>query len=213
MDPQQVDRRNHAQRTWPKQVREVYWKPFNKGRAQLYNDWVVRSGEKIKQIAEERNLPGFDTSGFVPLPDWWPCKAYEAQDGYDLQAIYYRVPWHSFSMTYANPWLDEISRGELYSYYICINSATAASKEIADEDLIRVVSTHGDSVEGRARLTQGIHPEVIAIANNGGHWARGMPFAKGKGVFFNQLLPMDLEHMDLVSLTIDSDARVRIDKI
>lgn len=205
--------RQHGVITWPKQVEEVYWKPFTKARAQLYNDWVVRSGEKIKQIAKERDLPDLDTSGFVPLPDWWPCTAYKAQPGFDLQAIYYRVPWHTFSMTYANPWLDEVSRGELYSYYICINSQTAGSKGIADEDLVRVVSTGGDSVEGRARLTQGIHPEVIAIANNGGHWAHGMPFAKGKGVFFNQLLPMDLEHMDLVSLTMDSDARVRIETI
>jgi hypothetical protein len=67
-------------------------------------------------------------------------------------------------------------------------------------------------VRGRARLSEGVHPEVVAIANNGGHWARGMPVARGQGVFFNALLTFDLEHMDLVSLTIDCDARVRVYK-
>lgn len=205
--------RKHGVLTWPKQVEEVYWKPFSVGRAQIYNEWVVRSGEKIKQIAEERSLPGIKTDGFVPLPDWWPCRAFDQRPGYDMQAIYYRVPWHSFSQTYSTPWLDEISQGEQYSYFICINTQTAATKGLNDNDLVRIVSADGGNVEGRLRLTQGVHPGVLAIANNGGHWAHGLPFAKGKGVFFNQLLPMDLEHMDLVSLTMDCDARVRIEKV
>ena len=203
----------HGVLTWPKDVKEVYWKPFSHGRAQLYNEWVLRSGEKIRQIAEERSMPGMDTSGFVPLPDWWPCSAFEDRPGYDMQAIYYRVPWHSFSQTYANPWLDEISQAELYSYFICINAETARAKGLDDDDPVRVVSADGGDVEGRVRLTQGVHPGVVAVANNGGHWARGMPFARGKGVFFNQLLPMDFAHMDLVSLTMDCDARVRLEKI
>ena len=130
-----------------------------------------------------------------------------------MQAIYYRVPWHTFSMTYENPWLDEVSRGERYSYFICINTTTARKKGIADGDPIEVEGADGGSIRGRARLTEGVHPEVLAVANNGGHWAKGMPFARGKGVFFNQLLPMDLEHTDLVSLSMDCDARVRVKRI
>jgi molybdopterin-containing oxidoreductase family molybdopterin binding subunit len=204
--------REHGVITWPKQVEEVYWKPFAKGRAPIYNEWLVRCGEDVQRIADEQSLP-IKTDGFVPLPDWWPCKAYEPQPGYDLQAIYYRVAWHTFSMTYEIPWLDEVSRGEPYSYFICINAATARDKGIADGDLIRLEAVDGASTTGRARLTEGIHPGVVAIANNGGHWARGMPIARGKGVFFNQLQLMDLEHTDLVSLTMDCDVRVRVSKV
>ncbi|MEN8161200.1 MAG: molybdopterin-dependent oxidoreductase, partial [Myxococcota bacterium] len=165
--------------TWPKQVEEVYWKPFTHARAPIYNEWVKRYGEKIQRIADEKGMSGIDTKGFLPLPDWYPCQAQKPVPGYDLQAIYYRVPWHTFSLTYENPWLDEVSRGEPYSYYICINASTARAKGIADEDPIALEAPDGARVEGRARLTEGVHPEVVAIANNGGHWAKGMPFAKG----------------------------------
>jgi len=63
-----------------------------------------------------------------------------------------------------------------------------------------VESTAGRRVRGRARLTEGVHPEAVAIAENGGHWALGMPVARGEGVFFNALL------------TFDGDARVRVYK-
>lgn len=205
--------REHGVLTWKKQVEEVYWKPFNHARAPIYNEWVVRSGEQVKRIARERGMEGIDTSGFLPLPDWRPCRAYQPKAGYDFQAIYYRVPWHTFSMTYENPWLDEISRGEPYSYFICINAKSARERGIGDGDPIELESVDGSSIRGRARLTEGVHPEVLAVANNGGHWARGMPFAKGKGVFFNQLQPLDLEHTDLVSLTMDCDARVKVRRI
>ena len=198
--------------TWPKRVEEVYWKPFTAARVPVYYEWVKRAGEEVARIAEERAMPGVDTSGFLPLPDWRPCQALRPQPGYDLQAIYYRVPWHTFSQTYQVPWLDEVSRSEPYSYFICVNTSTAGAKGIRDSDLIWVEGVDGARVQGRAKLTEGIHPEVVAIANNGGHWARGMPIARGKGVFFNQLLPLDLRHTDLVSLTMDCDARVRIYK-
>ncbi len=197
---------------WPKRLEEAYWKPFTTARAPLYYEWVPRFGERIRQIAEEAGIGDVDTSDFVPLPDWRPCQALIPTEGYDLQAVYYRVPWHTFSQTYENPWLDEVSRGEAYSYFICINTRTADAKGIGDGDRIWVESTAGRRIKGRARLTEGVHPEVVAIANNGGHWARGMPIARDKGVFFNSLLTFDLKHTDLVSLTIDCDARVKVYK-
>ena len=205
--------RAHGVVTWPKRVDEVYWKPFHDARAPLYNEWVVRAGREIERIAAEKGMRGIHTHEFLPLPDWFPCRAALPVPGFDLQAIYYRVPWHSFSMTYENPWLDEISQGEPYSYFVAMNAATARKKGLADEDAIEIEGTDGAKVRARVRLTEGVHPDVIAVANNGGHWARGLPFARGKGVFFNQLLPMDLPHTDLVSLSMDCDARVRVRKL
>jgi molybdopterin-containing oxidoreductase family molybdopterin binding subunit len=199
--------------TWPKRVEEVFWKPFTHARAPLYNEWIVGARAEIRRIADERGMKGVHTHEFVPLPDWFPCKAAAPKPGFELRAIYYRVPWHSFSATYENPWLDEISQGEPYSYFIQINTRTARELGIRDGDAIEVEGVDGAVVKGRARLTEGVHPEVIAVANNGGHWARGMPFARGKGVFFNQLLPMDLAHTDLVSLSMDCDARVRVRRV
>jgi hypothetical protein len=102
--------REHGVVTWPKRVEEVFWKPFVHARAPLYNEWVLRAGAEIRRIAGERGMKGVHTHEFLPLPDWFPCRAAQAVDGFDLRAIYYRVPWHSFSATYENPWLDEISQ-------------------------------------------------------------------------------------------------------
>ena len=37
-----------------------------------------------------------------------------------------------------------------------------------------------------------------------------MPVARGKGVFFEELLPINLRALDPVSATMDCDARVRV---
>jgi anaerobic selenocysteine-containing dehydrogenase len=196
--------------TWPKRLEEAYWKPFSRARVPLYQEWVPRFGEQISQIAADRGMGDIDTSGFLPLPDWRPCQAFQPQPGYDLQAISYQAPWDTFSQAYENPWLEEVCRSEPYSYCICLNWRTASDRGISEGDLIWVESTGGRRLKGRARLTEAIHPQVVAIAGNGGHWAGGTPLAKGRGVFFNSLLTFDLKHIDLVSLTVDSDARVKV---
>jgi len=206
--------KKHGVLKWPKKPEEPYWKPFIKARVPIYFEWIKGLGEKIKKIAEEQDLKDIDTSDFQPLPDWKPCSALEYQGNeYDLQAIYYRVPWHTFSMTYENPWLDEISDNEPYSYFISINTDTAKKKGIKDGDLIWVESLDAGKTKGRARLVEGIHPEVIGVANNGGHWSPNMPVAKDKGVFFEALLPLSLDKTDLVTITMDCDARVKIYKV
>lgn len=199
---------------WPKQVQEAFWKPFIKARVPIYFEWVKKHGQKIDSIVKERGLPWPDTSDFQALPDWRPCAALEEKDGeYDMQAVYYRVAWHSFSMTYQNPWLDEISsKMDPYSYFISINAATAEKKRIRSGDQVWVQSKGAGKVRGRAVLVEGIHPEVVGIANNGGHWSPNLPIARGKGVFFEALLPLTLEKTDPVTITMDCDARVKIFK-
>jgi molybdopterin-containing oxidoreductase family molybdopterin binding subunit len=202
--------REHGVIKWPKQVDEVYWRSGVKARVPLYYPWVPRYAEKVAAIAAEKGIDDLDTSVFVPLPDWRPCQALRPRDGYDLQAIYYRVPWHTFSFTYENPWLDEVSRVEPYSYFISINTQTAKRKGLHDGDLVWVESADAGRIQGRLRLTEGVHPDVIAVANNGGHKAMGMPIARGRGVHFNDLLAFDLQHTDMVSLSIECDARVKV---
>ncbi|MGQ9572087.1 MAG: molybdopterin-dependent oxidoreductase [Dehalococcoidia bacterium] len=197
---------------WPKRLEEVYWKPFSTARVPLYQEWVLRFGEQIRQAGEQKGVGDLDTSGFLPLPDWRPCRAFQPQPGYDLQAISYQMPWHMLSQAHENPWLEEVCRGDPYDYFVCLNSRTAADRGIRDGDPVWVESTAGHRLAGRARLTEAIHPEVVAIAGSGGHWAQGMPLARGRGLFFGSLLTFDLEHIDLVSLTIDGDARVRVYK-
>jgi anaerobic selenocysteine-containing dehydrogenase len=171
--------------TWPKRLEEAYCNPFGQTRVPLHPERLPRPGDDAQ-----------------PSP----------QIGFDLQAVSYRVPWHAAAHTCENPWLDEVSQSEPYSYFICLNPRTAAARGIADGEPIWVESTAGRRVQGRARLSEGVHPEAVAIAANGGHWARGMPVACGQGAFFNALRSFDPEATEPASLNIDGAARVRVYK-
>lgn len=200
--------------TWPKKVEEVYWRSFVKARVPIYFEFFKSVGEQIEEVKKKHDLAGFDTSDFQPLPDWKPCPSHlEERPEFDLFAIYYRVPFHTFSSTYNIPWLDEVGRIDPYFYYIAINSETAKRKGIKDGDRIEVESAAtGSKVEGRARLTEAIHPEVIAVANCGGHWSRHLPIASqpDKGVCFEWLMALDFDHIDTVTLNQDLCVKVKV---
>ncbi len=76
-------------------------------------------------------------------------------------------------------------------------------------------SANGKTVRGQARLTQAVHPEVVAMSGHGGHWARGLPLASkpDKGINFNRLLKQDFEHMDTLSLNLDLCVKVKVAKV
>ena len=202
---------------WPKKVEEVYWRPYVNARVPVYFEVFKKIGEQIEAIKKEHQLTGFDTSDFQPLPDWKPCPSHEEKViDYDLFAIYYRVPFHTFSSTYNIPWLDEVSKIDPYVYHIAINKGIALGKGINDGDWVEVESADTkNKVKARARLTEGIHPEVIAVANCGGHWSKHLPIASqpGKGVCFEWLMALDFDHIDTVSLNQDLCVKVKVAKI
>jgi molybdopterin-containing oxidoreductase family molybdopterin binding subunit len=201
---------------WPKKVEEVYWRPFIKARAPIYFEHFKTVGQKIEQIKKEHNIPGFDTSDFQPMPDWKPCASYEEKrPEYDLYGIYYRIPVHTFTGTYNNPWLDEVSKMDPYIYNIAINSETAKKKGINKGDWVIIESAGtGHKAEGRATLTEAIHPEVIAYCSGGGHWSKRLPIASqpGKGINPEWLIPLSWDHIDGVSLNLDLCVKVKVTK-
>jgi molybdopterin-containing oxidoreductase family molybdopterin binding subunit len=156
----------------PKRLEEAYPTAFQRGRSALHP-------ERLARLEEAQTDP---------------------QVGFDLEAVSYRAPWQTASHTRENPWLEEVSEAEPYSDFVCLNPRTAAIRGIADGDPVWVESTSGHRIRGLARLTEGVHPEAAAIAGGGGHWARGMPVARGRGAFFNALL------------TSEGKARVRVYK-
>jgi anaerobic selenocysteine-containing dehydrogenase len=166
---------------WPKRLEEAYPAGFSQGRVPLHHERLADLGEEMRR---------------------------SPQIGFDLQAASYEVPWHTASHTRENPWLDEVSQSEPYSDFICLHPRTAAARSIADGDAIWVESTTGHRMQGRARLTEGVHPEAVAIADGSGHWARGMPVACRQSAFFNALLSFGPEETHVGTF----DARVRVYK-
>ena len=201
---------------WPKKAEEVYWRPFVKGRIPIYFEHFKTVGEQIDKIKEEHGIPGFDTSDFQPVPDWKPCASHEdRRPDYDLYGVYYRVPVHTFTSTYNNPWLNEAAEMEPNIYRIAMNTETAKRKGIKSGDWVVVESAGtGHKVEGRVALTEAIHPEVLAYASGGGHWSKYLPIAsqREKGICPGWLIPLSWDYIDTVSLNLDLCVKVKVTK-
>jgi molybdopterin-containing oxidoreductase family molybdopterin binding subunit len=206
--------KEHGVLTWPKKPEEVYWRSRLPVRVPVYFEMFQTTGEQVRKVARQFGIEGeFNYQSYAPIPDWHPCLTHECKDPqYDLISFYYRDTIHTNSMTMENPWLDEAAAMNDFSYNICVNADTAKKKGLADGDLIWVESSYRRKVKGKLKMIQGIHPEAVAIAALAGHWSTGMPVAKGKGVFYNELIEIDYEHCDPGNLNMDLCAKVRIYK-
>jgi anaerobic selenocysteine-containing dehydrogenase len=202
----------HGPVTWKKRVDETYWRHFNKARVPVYFEMFRGTAQKIKPLVDEYGLD-MDYRYYSALPEWLPCPSHEVTDPqYDLWSFYYRDTLHTNSFTMENPWLDEASQMNPYSYNITINTETAKKKGIEDGDEVWVETVTGRRVKGRVKVSELIHPEGLGIGACAGHWSSGMPIARGKGVFYNDLLELDLEHADPVSANLDLCAKVKVYK-
>ena len=204
--------KEHGLVKWPKKPEEVYWRHFENVRVPIYWEWMPRVFEKTNAITEPRGLP-LPREHYEPLPSWLPCTSHECDlPDFDFYAFYYRDTVHTNSLTMENAWLDEAAQLDPFSYYIAINADVGKNKGLAQGDLVWVENDHGRKVKGRVHLTQLIHPEGLGIGACAGHWTDGMPRAKGKGIFFNDLLELDFEHSSPSNLNLDVCAKVKVSK-
>ncbi|MBI2919130.1 MAG: molybdopterin-dependent oxidoreductase [Chloroflexi bacterium] len=204
--------KQHGILKWPKKIEEAYWRPFVKVRTPIYFEHFIRAGQDVKEMAHELGIV-WDTSDYQAMPEWKPCPAHQVKgNGWDFYAIYYKVGPHTFTWTVQNPWLNEVGEGDPRIYQVSLNEDTANRHGIKDGDFIRIESIAGYQITGRAVLSRGIHPEVVAIAGNFGRWSAGIPLARGKGALTCELHPTDLEYMDMPSGNLDLCVKVKVSK-
>ena len=99
-------------------------------------------GDARGHPAGDRPLPG-SRSGRLPAhARLAPLRRliHETRPEFDLTAIYFRLPFQSFTMTGNNAWLDEVATIDPYANELNINAATAARKGIKDGDWIELES-------------------------------------------------------------------------
>jgi molybdopterin-containing oxidoreductase family molybdopterin binding subunit len=204
--------KEHGFIRWPKRVEDAYWRHFVNARVLIYLEHLVEMGEKIKAINEETGL-GFKLDQYTPLISWTPTSVHRIVDHqYDLYCFSYRDILHTGSSTMEQPWIDEASQMNPYTYNITMNRNTAEKKGLKEGDIIEVESCDGRKVTGRLKPMEGQHPQVLGIAACSGHWAQGQPIAKGKGTNFDVLLELDQEHLDPICTTIETCARTKVRK-
>ncbi|MDG6995273.1 MAG: hypothetical protein JRN52_05055, partial [Nitrososphaerota archaeon] len=138
------------------------------------------------------------------------CPSFTPKDGFNLFAINYKLPTHTFSNTISNPWLVEVVKQYKNSQFsILVHSSVAEKASISEGDEIEVESEAGYTITGPAAITDNIHSETIAIPSGGGRWIKGM---EDVGANFNALLPHTIEKIDTVCGALDACVRVRIKK-
>lgn len=197
---------------WPKRVEEAYWRAFTDCRVPIYLEHLLDIGEKAKPLFQKVNLD-VDMDQYKALISWTPCSIHRVPNPeYDIYCFSYRDVLHTGSHTMEQPWLDEVSDMNPYTYNIVMNVHTAGEKGLKDGDTVVLESVKGREVTGRLKVMEGIHRHVAGIAACTGHWGKGMPIARGKGTNFDILLEVDLKHMDPVCLNMETAVRVKIRK-
>jgi molybdopterin-containing oxidoreductase family molybdopterin binding subunit len=205
--------KKHGFIDWEKKVDEAYWRYFVDCRVPLYLEHLIDIKKKMEEITKETGLT-IDLSQYTPLVTWFPCSIHtEKNKNYDLYCFSYRDVLHSGSHTMEQPWLNEISLTNPYTYNITMNAKTATEKGLRDGDLVELMTTTDRRIRGRLKLLKGIHPKTVSIAACSGHWARGLPIARNKGVNFDVLMEIDLQHVDPICLNIETAVRVKIRKV
>jgi molybdopterin-containing oxidoreductase family molybdopterin binding subunit len=132
---------------------------------------------------------------------------------YDLYCFNVCDGLHVATTTAEQPWLDEASRMDPYSYNIVVNKDTALQKGIKDGDLIEVESNKGNKVQGRVKLRKAQHPLAAVITGRAGHWSPRMPIARGKGVGFQFLMDNKFRDCDPVTWHPEPCVKVKISKM
>lgn len=110
------------------------------------------------------------------------------------------------------PWAQEMYLNPLYgtgwTNFAEINPETAKKYSIVDGDAINVESEVG-KIKAVAKLSEGIHPGVVAMCYGQGHWSYGK-WAKDKGANPNEITGVMYEHITGMSAYFNT--RVNISK-
>ena len=199
---------------WPKRVEEAYWMWFLDLRIPVvYMEWLAHMKPFVEDFNRKTGL-FLDPQQYTPLISWYPATIHQVKDPqYDLYVFSYRDVLHAGSQTMEQPWLDEASRMNPWTYHITMNADTGKKKGLKDGDLVELETYLGRKEKGIIKLVQGHHPLTVGIAATAGHFARGMPIAMGKGANFDSILPLRWECTDPVSGNMECSVRVKVTKI
>ncbi len=119
---------------------------------------------------------------------------------FPFQLITYKMVWHGQARTATLPWLMIVQPEN----FVEINASDAKRLGIGDHDAVRLVSaTSPEGVVGKAKVTEGLRPGVIAVSHHFGHWelasrpytvdgvAQGYDPSRGTGLTVNPIMRRD----------------------
>jgi len=144
---------------------KAYHGPYTK---HAYKGPVFIYNEKLATTKESMTGRYFDGLPFYePIRDIIGRPIEAMADKYPFHIITYHPVYHAQARTAASLWLMEVTPEEC----VQINAGDAAKLNIKHGDLVRVVSSsRPEGVQGKAWVTEGMRPGIIAIPHSLGHW-------------------------------------------
>ncbi len=138
----------------------IWYSEAQKAEYQIYRSKGFNTPSKKFEIVQRGN-------GLSPLPSYQPIQEHVHLAKDELILIPFNVNVMRPDLANAK-WLAEIHHANA----ALINSKTARALKIKTGDDIILESAAGE-LKIKAHVTEGVHPEIIAVANGCGHWEFG----------------------------------------
>ena len=177
----------------------------NENVKKVFMEWFEeKNEEEIKRLLEIKFSP-------LPLKEHafpTPHKKIKGED-YPFYLITYKRMYRNQTDAHAlNPILNEVAK-DSNTNFILINNKTGKSLGINDGDEIYVESRIG-KIKGKAKLTEGIRPDTVAISYHYGRFSKSFPEYAKEGIMPNFIIEL---HPDIISgQNSFNDTKVKIYK-
>jgi anaerobic selenocysteine-containing dehydrogenase len=207
-------------RSWKKRPEECYWRYQVTCRVPVYYEHHLHTYPNLKKKCEELDW-NLDLRHWSALPSYYRPLMYERAPGepedwrdseYNLITVTHRDSLHAHATSSQNPWIDEMSKTNPYSYNWMMHHDYAQKKGIEDGDWIVVENHAGDQVPGRVKLTWLIHYNCIGAVGLG-TWSKYRPVGRDKGIRYNELLRGNSRNFCSLTGSFEDSARVRAYKV
>lgn len=205
-----------------KESYNYFYAPENSVRLPIYYHNMAMIGTDLKKNIERvgMKLPGYDNvdelvrnySGFGAF---FKPADYGVTEEYPFKVI----NWKTHFMTtgnqnyIGNPWLQEIlSDTNLDLKNVLIHPDKAESEGVKDGDTIIIESQWGGKTEGKAKITNLVHPDALGIGAGFGRKGLLRNPVELEGPSYNELLSSDPHAIDPISVALCNSPRVKIYK-
>lgn len=188
-----------AKERYAKGVEDKFKGP-GKPKMNLYAEQLVAGYAKVTDTVTKNGIKNIDLDRYriamspLPLADHaQPTPHREAKD-FPFYLVTHKTMYRNqCGNTGQNPILNAL--GGTDENRIAINSATAKALNIKNGDMV-VIETRVGKAKGKAKLTEGVRPDVVTVSYSYGHFSSGFPGYARKGVWINQALEL---HPDRLS--------------
>ena len=167
-----------------------------------YGDVIKIYNEQLATTKDSMTGQYFDGLPHYEAPKFADDTAVAAVDerDYPFQLITYKMAWHGQARTATIPWLMLLQPEN----FVEINASDAKRLGIGNGNKVRLVSaTNSRGVVGKAKVTEGLRPGVIAVSHHFGHWElaskpylvngarQGFDASRGAGLAVNPIMRLD----------------------